>query len=81
MENDNKFLIQPEGSVGIRIAVETFEQVEWVFQFNEDEPIRFAAAIDGTKEMTLTVSNRSDSNISFHDNKGNKFKIFAREKR
>jgi hypothetical protein len=79
MENDNQFLIQPEGSVGISIAAETFEQVEWVFQFNEDEPIRFAEAIDGTKEMTLTVSNHS--NISFHDDKGNKFKIFAREKR
>lgn len=81
MENDNQFLIIPEDKMGIPIAIKTFENVEWVFQFNDGEPVRLAEATYGTKELTLTLSNRSDSNIEFGDGKGNKFKIFAREKR
>ena len=79
MENDNQFEFYPLENRGINLTIKTFEKVEWVFQFNDGEPVRFAEATDGTKEVTLTLSNRSDANIEFGDGKGNKFKIFARE--
>jgi hypothetical protein len=58
---------------------QTFEKVEWVFQFNEDEPVRFATDTTGNKELNVTLGNRYDSNVVFSDGKGNTFKIFARE--
>ena len=62
------------------ITIEEYDNVEWAFQFNDDNPITLAQPTDGTKELNLTLSNRSDSNIVFYDGKGNTFKIFAREK-
>lgn len=72
---------QNMGTIGI--VTNKIENVEWVFQFNEDEPIKMAepSAIGGAKELTLRIGNTSDSNIIFHDGKGNQFKIFAREKK
>ena len=53
-----------------------------VFQFNDGEPIFFAepSPYGGAKEVTFTVGNTTHSIIVFRDNKGNEFKIFAREK-
>jgi len=64
------------------IATHKIENVEWVFQFNDDEPIFLAepSPYGGAKEVTFTISNTTHSNIVFRDNKGNEFKIFAREK-
>ena len=70
MENNKLSIVNPT----------VYENVEWVFQFNDDKPIKFAHPTNGTKELTFTLSNRSDSNVVFHDGKGNQFKIFAREK-
>ncbi len=61
------------------ITIEEYDNVEWVFQFNDDNPIALARPTDGTKELNLTIGNRSDSNVLFSDGKGNTFKIFARE--
>lgn len=52
----------------------TFINVEWVFQFNDDEP----SSVGEVKELTIRDTN--NSNIVFTDGKGNQFKIFAREK-
>ena len=65
----------------LKILISKIENVEWVLQFNEDEPIKIAEPIDGTEELTFKIGNNIDSNIIFHDNKGNQFKIFAREKK
>ena len=63
----------------VPIGIATYDNVEWVFQFNDNSPIALARPTDGTKELNLTIGNRSDSNIVFFDGKGNTFKIFARE--
>ena len=65
----------------VPIGIATYDNVEWVFQFNDDNPIALARPTDGTKELNLTIGNRSDSNMVFFDGKGNTFKIFAREKK
>jgi hypothetical protein len=61
------------------LVIKKYENVEWVFQFNNDEHILLGRPKDDTKELILTIGNRSDSNILFSDGKGNTFKIFARE--
>jgi hypothetical protein len=63
------------------ITIEEYDNVEWAFQFNNDNPITIAQPIEGTKELNLTIGNRSNSNMLFYDGKGNTFKIFAREKK
>jgi len=62
------------------LVIKKYENVEWAFQFNNDDPILLGQPKDDTKELILTISNRSDSNVVFYDGKGNTFKIFARER-
>jgi hypothetical protein len=66
----------------VTIVNNKIENVEWAFQFNNDEPIFFAepSVYGGAKEVTFTIGNTTHSNIVFRDNKGNEFKIFARER-
>jgi hypothetical protein len=56
-----------------------FKNVEWVFQFDDDEPIVLGKPIGDVKELIITFSNKTDSKISFFDAKGRSFRIFARE--
>jgi hypothetical protein len=53
-----------------------FENVEFCYQFDDDEPVVFA---DGTNELRITVNDTSGGNITFTDNNKN-FTIFARER-
>ena len=57
-----------------------FEQVEWAFQLNKEKPFLLATAINNEKSLIIKVRNKKNSNIVFRDNKGNEFKIFARER-
>jgi hypothetical protein len=51
------------------------ENVEFCFQFGDEEPIVFAT---GPNECSIRLSPTTDTNITFNDN--NKvFKLFARE--
>ena len=59
----------------------SFENPEWVFQFDEDEPISITSSLDGTKEFVIRIGNNNNSNIWFYDGNGKTFKIFAREKK
>jgi len=56
-----------------------FENVEWAFQFNEDEPVFLAKANEGSKKLIIHVGIKKSSVLTFKDGKGNEFKIFARE--
>ena len=68
------------GTIGI--VTHKIENPEWVFQFNNDEPVFLSGPLreQGATELTFTIGNTPHSNIVFRDNKGNEFKIFAREK-
>jgi hypothetical protein len=57
-----------------------FENVEWVYQFDGDEPLLLATPLDDTKKLVIEISNISTSNILFKDGNGKTFKIFARQK-
>jgi hypothetical protein len=63
----------------VQIGIETYDNVEWVYQFNNDNPILISKPIGGKKELIIKLNNKSYSNIVFDDGKGNTFKIFARE--
>jgi hypothetical protein len=52
------------------------ENVEFCFQFGDDEPIVFAS---GPNECSIRLSPTSNSNMTFNDN-GRVFKLFARER-
>jgi hypothetical protein len=75
-------VVDPIGE--IKLTQERYEQCEWCFQFDEDEPQIFAWTNDGdlTQDpiLTFTVSNVKDSYITFQNSKtGKVFKLFARE--
>ena len=63
----------------VQIGIITYDNVEWVYQFNNDNPILISKPIGGEKELIIKLNNKSYSNIVFDDGKGNTFKIFARE--
>jgi hypothetical protein len=81
MENEN---LEPIGELKLAPS-EKFEQCEWVFQFDEDEPQIFAwTGEDVSKNedptVTLTIGNTKNAYISFKNKISEKvFKIFARE--
>jgi hypothetical protein len=52
------------------------ENVEFCFQFGDNEPIVFAT---GPNECSIRLTPQTDSNMTFTDN-DNKFKLFARER-
>jgi len=59
----------------------TYENVEWMYQFDGDEPKPFPSTLDDTKKLVIEINNTSTSNICFYDGEGKTFKIFAREKK
>ena len=52
------------------------ENVEFCFQFGDDEPVVFAS---GPNDCTIRLSPSSDGNMIFNDS-GKVFKLFARER-
>jgi hypothetical protein len=51
------------------------ENVEFCFQFGDDEPVVFAT---GPNECSIHLNPTTDANIAFNNN-GKEFKLFARE--
>ena len=56
----------------------TFQQTEWVFQFDDGEPVVFASQQE-EPNLTITLNNTNHASIEFTDN-NRRFKIFARER-
>lgn len=52
------------------------ENVEFCFQFGDDEPVVFAS---GPNDCNIYLRPTSDANMIFNDN-GRVFKLFARER-
>ena len=53
------------------------QDVEFCFQFGDDEPIVFAT---GPNECSIRLNPNSAANMVFTDNNNNQFKLFARER-
>jgi hypothetical protein len=61
----------------IRLYQPRFEgNVEFCFQFNDDEPISFGS---GPNDLHIHITPTPNGNISFTNNNGETFKIFARQ--
>lgn len=58
--------------------VETFQNTEWVFQFDDEEPTIFATQQE-EPNLTITLNNTNNASIEFTNN-NRRFKIFARER-
>ena len=63
----------------IKIYDKCFENVEWAFQFNNDEPVILEKPKNGETKLEIVLGNKIWDAIIFSDGKGNEFKIFARE--
>jgi len=68
----------------ISLSQEKYEECEWCFQFDEDEPQVFAWTDDELNKsedpkVIFTVTNSKGSYITFSNKEGKTFKIFARE--
>ena len=74
--NKNSFQLEPMQVLSLR-PYPTFnaQNVEFCYQFDDEEPVRFAT---GPEDLQLRISPSPNGNISFNDN-GRTFKLFARE--
>jgi hypothetical protein len=68
-----------KNNFGLLLDNRKINNLEWVFQFNNDTPIIILEDIEGKREINFTIGDTTESNIVFIDGKGNTFKIFARE--
>jgi hypothetical protein len=72
----------PKGTLSIKHP-NKYEECEWCFQFDNNEPQVFAWTDenmgDDEPQVQFTISNNEHSNITFTHKDGNVFKIFARE--
>ena len=64
----------------LNIVDNRIKNVEWAFQFNDDEPLLIVNYPNGNRQLIITMGDTTNSNLIFFDGKGNSFKIFAREK-
>ena len=82
---DGSLTQQSEQTPQISLTQKKFEECEWCFQFDEDEPQVFAWTddqMDKNEEpkVIFTITNIENSYITFTNGKsGKSFKIFVRE--
>ena len=80
---DQSEQLQPIGD--ITLSQKKYEECEWCFQFDEDEPQVFAWTDDELNKsedpkVIFTITNVENSYITFQNGKSGKvFKLFARE--
>jgi hypothetical protein len=76
---------QLESIGNITLSQKKYEECEWCFQFDEDEPQIFAWTDDNLDKreepkVIFTITNSENSYITFQNGKtGKLFKLFARE--
>ena len=77
----DEFSIMNEDQIQEVIGVEKFDQAEWCFQFDDDEPVVIAWSNDANEpgELTFMLKANSESRIAFQSVDGDKtLRIFAR---
>ena len=76
-EEENTFLrLEPIQQLTLTRASFTPENVDFCFQFGDDEPIVFAT---GPNECSIRLNPTTNAEMTFNDN-GRVFKLFARER-
>ena len=85
-EEQRDFLLEgqiPDEATELKIlGIEEFKQAEWVFQFDEDEPVVIAWSNDESEagELSFVLKANSGSNIVFQSPNGDKtLRLFSRE--
>ena len=68
--------LQLEPTQILTLTRPTFQNVEFCFQFGDNEPTVFAT---GPNECSIRLSPTPDGNVTFRSNEGSTFKLFARE--
>ena len=80
---DNDFTPTAYESSVVDFLQDKYDECEWCFQFDGEEPQVFAWTdvdmVDEEPQVQFTISNNVDSNIKFTHKNGRVFKIFARE--
>ena len=77
----DEFSIMDEDQIQEVIGVEKFDQAEWCFQFDDEDPIVIAWSNDVSEpgELTFMLKANSESRIIFQSADGDKtLRIFAR---
>jgi hypothetical protein len=79
--SDHKILFNTLNNLTFFAGVR-FNNTEWVYQFDDNEPIVFAVENNGIDPtLTLRLDNTNNAHITFIDEVNNKqFKIYARER-
>ena len=68
--------LEPTQLLTLRRNNQTIEDVEFCFQFGNEEPVVFAT---GPNECHIRLSAHTDANMTFTD-EGREFKLFARQR-
>ena len=68
--------LEPTQLLTLRRNNQTIEDVEFCFQFGNEEPVVFAT---GPNERQIRLSPQTDANMTFTDN-DREFKLFARQR-
>lgn len=86
MQEEKDFLLEgqiPDEATEMKIlGIEEFKQAEWVFQFDDDEPVIIAWSNDESEagELSFVLKANSGSNIVFQSSDGKKtLRLFSRE--
>lgn len=79
-ENENNSFLFTNNNIGLFTInnTVTFNQTEWAFQFDDEEPRVFATQQE-EPNLTITLNNTNNASIEFTNN-NRRFKIFARER-
>ena len=75
-EKNDRLFLEPTQLLSLTRNQPRFENVEFCFQFDDDEPISFGT---GSNECHIILNNSADGHITFTNN-GRTFKLFARER-
>jgi hypothetical protein len=75
--NQDMFInLEPTQLLTLTRNVQTIEDVEFCFQFDDNEPVVFAT---GPNECQIRLTPQTDANMTFTDD-GREFKLFARQR-
>jgi len=73
--DESDYVLRLEPMQQLTLTRRTFENVEFCFQFDEEDPVVFAS---GSNQCNITLDNTDEGYMTFTDN-GRSFKLFARE--